>query len=210
MSSDIYITFEKGTAQHAGLKVAWKDFCETRGMIREPGNGCYHLGRIESSTMPSVVVFSTSHMGDYIDDAARLGMAFWVAHGGDLSASPEMREALSRHVPGTRPGSKDDGRTHFDHVEFSSVRRGYIGWTPDGRVVPMADLEGKTVNIGDKNGGVYEGVTVTGFDGRALTVQGGGYGTIFGSREAEPFPGTRRIYAHDIARGYIHAAQAQA
>lgn len=207
MTSSIYITFEEGTTEHEALRRTWVDFCESRGMTPQ-GNGCYYLGQIEShiSGNGSGVVFSTYHMGEFMDDAARIGMAFWVRHGGSMEASQELRTALSKHVPATgRP--EDDGRIYFDAVEFSRLKHGYVGWTRDGHILPLSELEGKTVNIGDKNGGVYEGVTVAGFDGRMLMVEGGGYGTIFGSRKAEPFEGRRGIYAHDIARGYVHADQ---
>jgi hypothetical protein len=73
---------------------------------------------------------------------------------------------------------------------------------------PLAGLVGKVVNIGDKDGGVYEGVTVAAVDERTgyLTVRGGSFGILFRDSEAAPFEGDRLIAPYDIARGIIRPA----
>jgi hypothetical protein len=64
-------------------------------------------------------------------------------------------------------------------------------------------LVGKTVNIGTKDGMVFDSARVTAFDDRQgiLTITGG----LNQSYSGEPVPtGTERVWVHDIARGYIH------
>jgi hypothetical protein len=68
-------------------------------------------------------------------------------------------------------------------------------------------LVGKTVNIGDKDGGVYEGVTVSSFDESrgVLYLEGGMCGSAFGSEdELRPLDGLVPLHVHDVARGYVH------
>jgi hypothetical protein len=96
----------------------------------------------------------------------------------------------------------DEVNTYFTHVSHWDGRWRF-STTEDNP--PLATLVGCTVNIGDKDGGVYEGVTVTAVDERTgqVTVTGGGFGVRFRDDEARPFEGTRTIAAHDIARGFI-------
>lgn len=97
----------------------------------------------------------------------------------------------------------DDANTYFTHVARWEGRWRFA--TTEGSPL-LASLTGLTVNIGDKDGGVYEGVTVTEVDERTgqVTVTGGGFGVLYRDDEAKPYDGTRTIAAHDIARGYIH------
>lgn len=100
----------------------------------------------------------------------------------------------------------EDGKIHFDHPGYVRYLGEWVAYSSDveGGRIPFASLVGKKVNIGDKDGGVYEGVTVTKAEGGELTVEGGAYGVRFQDEEARPFDGTRTILAYDIARGYIH------
>jgi len=100
-------------------------------------------------------------------------------------------------------------RDLFDHI-WHSDRTG--GWVTELRtsgrwaVVPVSALVGKTVNIGDKDGGVYEGVTLTAFDEQTgyLTLEGGISGSCFRPEEAKPLQRPERLLAHDVARGFVH------
>jgi len=70
---------------------------------------------------------------------------------------------------------------------------------------PAADLVGQTVNIGSKDGVVFDSVTVASFDDRSgtFTLTGGRIGRAYS--DAEPRPGgNERLYLHDLARGYVH------
>lgn len=103
------------------------------------------------------------------------------------------------------PGS-DDGKTYFDHVEYSTSRRDWIAWTSDD-VMLLKDLVGKVVNIGTKDGMLYEGTTVTGIDQRRglLTIEGGRCGRpLMEPGESDPVDEPEVIDPYDIARGYIH------
>ena len=97
-----------------------------------------------------------------------------------------------------------DGRKRFGGL--CHMMSGDWHYICEGADLPLSDLVGKVVNIGDKDGGVWDTVTVTACDARTgkLTLQGGGYGARFRDTEAKPFEGTVDLYAHDIARGYIH------
>lgn len=99
-------------------------------------------------------------------------------------------------------------RTYFEGADRRngdwSVR------TADG-IILMSGLVGRKVNIGDKDGGIYEGVTVTACDERTghLTVTGGGFGVRFRDSEVTPFEGERTILPWDVARGFIHGEAGQ-
>jgi hypothetical protein len=72
----------------------------------------------------------------------------------------------------------------------------------------VSSLVGQVVNIGDKDGGVYEGVTVTAFDERRgyLTLEGGACGSWLRPEDARPLEGQVSLHVHDVARGYINEA----
>jgi len=84
---------------------------------------------------------------------------------------------------------------------FTDQRTGEDEW----KAVPVSALVGQKVNIGDKDGGVYEGVTVTGFEPAAgvLILEGGLSGSCFRPEEAAPLPAGSRLSVHDVARGFI-------
>lgn len=71
--------------------------------------------------------------------------------------------------------------------------------------VPVTDLVGERVNVGDKDGGVYEGVTVAAFDEKTghLVLEGGVTGSALRPEEARPLEEPLRLWAHDVARGRI-------
>lgn len=99
-----------------------------------------------------------------------------------------------------------DGMIRFSHVIYW---KGQWWMTTSAGDALLSSLVGRVVNIGDKDGGVYEEVTVTGLDERTgdLAVTGGGFGQRFRDSEASPFEGTRTIAPHDIARGFTHPAR---
>lgn len=73
-----------------------------------------------------------------------------------------------------------------------------------GKLLAAALLVGQVVNIGTKNGLVYDSARVTALDARRgiLTIEGGQYAGFAG----EPRPtGTDEVMVYDIARGYVHA-----
>lgn len=101
-------------------------------------------------------------------------------------------------------------RDIFTRPEWSRDRRGWYMETPlagEWDSVLVSSLVGKTVNIGDKDGGVYEGVTVTAFDERTghLTLEGGVMGSAYRPEEARPLERPERLWAYDVARGYVHS-----
>jgi hypothetical protein len=77
----------------------------------------------------------------------------------------------------------------------------------DDGYIPADDLVGKVVNIGTKDGAVFDSVTVAGFDhetGR-FTLTGGRIGSPYSDAEPTPVE-SARLWVYDIARGYIHEA----
>lgn len=103
-----------------------------------------------------------------------------------------------------------ESRIHFSQGDY---RRG-LGWgfwrTPTGcgdlgGYLRAVDLIGKVANLGDKGGGVWDRVTVTGFDERGgiLTLERGVHEPLGGdiSVISEPV----KMSLHEIARGYVHA-----
>ena len=106
------------------------------------------------------------------------------------------------------PVPPDGSKTYFGHVSCHDGT--WRIWTTEASY-PLASLADRVVNIGDKDGCVYEAVTVTACDERTgeLAVTGGSFGRRFRDTEAAPFEGTRTIAARDIARGYVHPGQPQ-
>lgn len=101
-------------------------------------------------------------------------------------------------------------RKAFSHLGHSNR---YGGWFMDQRtgedewvMVPVSSLVGRKVNIADKDGGVWEGVTVTGFDERTgyLALEGGITGPGYRPEEARPLEGAYHLRVHDVARGFIN------
>jgi hypothetical protein len=101
-------------------------------------------------------------------------------------------------------------RVSFSHLVWSNLQGTWIMETRTGNACEFAlvsSLVGKTVNIGDKDGYVWDSVTVTRFDERRgfLTLEGGRHGSAFHPEdEAWPLEGLHSLSVHDIARGYIH------
>lgn len=95
-----------------------------------------------------------------------------------------------------------EGAIYLDHPDWSPSHRAWVCYGD--AVTPMADLVGKVVNIGTKDGVVYDTATVVSFsDSGTLVLEGG--------RKRSPWPpgateteGREEIHCHDIARGYIH------
>jgi hypothetical protein len=95
--------------------------------------------------------------------------------------------------------------TRFYQGDF---RRGK--WTLHTRdaVLLASALVGCTVNIGTKDGVVFDSALVTSFNERngILTVEGGLQQAY---SDPQPRPtGTAEVSVHDVARGYIHAPAA--
>ena len=101
-------------------------------------------------------------------------------------------------------------RTCFSYVDYCSGEWRLI--TREGVKYPLAALVGLVVNIGTKDGLVYEGTRVTALDERAgrLTVEGGPCGRpFFEPGEADPVDEPEEVPAWDIARGFVHPRDAQ-
>src|SRR3984957_11285742 len=97
-----------------------------------------------------------------------------------------------------------EGAIPFDHPDWG--RDGtWIYWSGDGPH-PMTELAGKTVNVGTKDGLVYDGAVVAGFtpDGY-LILRGGRKGLPWRGTEITEMDGSESVHCHDIARGYVHA-----
>lgn len=104
-----------------------------------------------------------------------------------------------------------DNRVRFSQFRWSGRLGRWITETSDPAssefsMLHVSDLVGKTVNIGDKDGGVWDAVTVTEFDETTgyLTLEGGQLGSAFGRAEPRPLERAHALWAHDVARGYIH------
>lgn len=100
-------------------------------------------------------------------------------------------------------------REPFEKIWYSTKSREWVTELRTGgewAVVSVSSLVGRTLNVGDKDGGVYEGVTLTAFDERGgiLTLEGGISGSSFRPEEARPLETPERLWAHDVARGYVH------
>jgi hypothetical protein len=102
-------------------------------------------------------------------------------------------------------------RDLFGHIWHSDRQGGWVtelrAPSGDWDTVPVSSLVGRVLNIGDKNGGVYEGVTLTAFDERTgyLTLEGGATGSAYRLEEPSPLERPERLWAHDVARGYVHS-----
>jgi hypothetical protein len=82
-------------------------------------------------------------------------------------------------------------------------------WVTDVRLsgewstVPATYLVGRTVDMGDKDGGVYQDVTVICLEPATgtLVLSGGLMGRAYGNAEPAPVPDQARLPVHDVARG---------
>jgi hypothetical protein len=99
-----------------------------------------------------------------------------------------------------------DGRIIFGEGRWSTAN-GEAGFFTADDWLPAASLIGKTVNLGTKDGMVYDSVTVGGYtpDGM-LTVRDGLVGWPHDpEREHRPPRPGECLPVTEIARGYIHA-----
>ena len=96
-----------------------------------------------------------------------------------------------------------EGAVPFDHPTWNR-RRGDWGFYQNGdHFISMSDLVGKVVNVGTKDGVVYDTAMVTAFrDTGLLVLDLGRKGTIFNG--AADMDGPEEIHCHEIARGYVH------
>jgi hypothetical protein len=100
-----------------------------------------------------------------------------------------------------------DGAIPFDHPDWSGSRQewGYYVARADSDFLRIRDLTGKVVNVGTKDGLVYEAVTVVSFADGVLTIDGGRKGFPWSpERGVTEMTGPEAVHCHDIARGYVH------
>lgn len=120
---------------------------------------------------------------------------------------PENCHACGSQMDPDISAEGDDGKVYFDHLEYSTSRREWIAWTK-GDAMSLKGLVGKIVNIGTKDGMVYENTTVTSLDQSQglLTIEGGRCGgrPVMEPGESDPVDEPEVIGPYDIARGYIH------
>lgn len=97
-----------------------------------------------------------------------------------------------------------EGATPFDHPDWIPRRSAWGCHGRDG-IILMADLVGKTVNVGTKDGLVYDGATAVSFteDG-VLVLDGGRKGSPWRDSDVTPMTGPEPVHCYDIARGYVH------
>lgn len=120
----------------------------------------------------------------------------------NLTWADAVRRVLSGDEPEREAAVSEPGKIPFSDVDW---RKGEWACYVDGRPVPLRDLVGKVVNIGTKDGLVYDSVQVTALAERTgyLTVEGGRKGGAYGG-EVTGLAAPEDIIAWDIARGYIH------
>jgi hypothetical protein len=96
--------------------------------------------------------------------------------------------------------------------KFGNAWRHGEGWLLDGidGPFPVTSLVGEVVNIGTKDGLVYESATVLEVtDDGSLTLTGGQYGSPYWEgREPVPLDREQPVWLYDVARGYVHEPQA--
>lgn len=117
-----------------------------------------------------------------------------------------------RHDPGAaRSQGQEAVAVSRDQDIFTRIRWGRAEghWVTDVRVSGDWSTElacylvGRKVNLGDKDGGVYEGVTVIALESSTgtLVLGGGLMGQAYGNAEPVPVPDQARLSVHDVARG---------
>jgi hypothetical protein len=125
---------------------------------------------------------------------------------GDLSWDEAVSLVVTRHEDAVALAAEQATRSPFSRGDLRLGQWSF--WAPgygDEDLLPAARLVGKVVNIGTKDGIVYDAVTVTAFDDRKgiLTVEGGQRGSAIRGG-AEPLAGPEEVTIWDTARGYIH------
>ena len=97
--------------------------------------------------------------------------------------------------------------SEFEHFGEGTCRHADQQWGFFGRdrFIPVDDLMDRVVNIGTKDGLVFEHATVAGFTASRgiLTLTGGICGSVYGDKQGEPNDAAN-VLMHDIARGYLH------
>lgn len=98
-----------------------------------------------------------------------------------------------------------EGATPFDHPDWSRTGGDWFCWTA-AEPLRMSDLVGKVVNVGTKDGEVYEAATVADFTDKGfLVLEGGRKGFPWSpERGITDMDGREDVHCHDIARGYVH------
>jgi len=108
----------------------------------------------------------------------------------------------------------DEGKDVFDRLDWYRTK---TGWYMDQRTsgewgcAPVASLVGRTVNIGTKDGLVYDSVKVAAFDERSgvLTLEGGSTGSRWNDDDPVEMTGPDQVSVYDVARGYVHRERAE-
>ena len=95
-------------------------------------------------------------------------------------------------------------RVNFGGGTFFHKAGGWGFYTSTG-FLPAAELLGHKVNLGTKDGGVYEATTVIDFSERygQLRVEGGRFGMAYTPGDVRPV-GPEDVPVTEIARGYIN------
>lgn len=180
-------------------QVQWDDFCHESGL--ELGEDGWFLGGgLRAGCERDTATFCGP-------EAARTAVAFWLRFGGRMSVPPGL-DAEIDGILADRPCMMSPEKIRLTSFGWGHKLQAWVTWTADD-VIPLRALAGRTVNIGTKDGMVYEGATVTGFDALAgvLVIEGGMCGRPrFEPGEAESLDGPDKVRADDIARGYIHPA----
>lgn len=176
----------------------WDDFCWQHGLELD-GDGAYFLADgVKAGCERETATFE----GDRV---ARVAIEAWLKFGGRMSCGPaawaEITSVLSELA--CIAGNEKVSLVSFG---WGHKLHAWVAWTRFD-VVPLSALTGRTVNLGGKNGGIYEGVTVTAVDNRTgkITVEGGSSVSCWPrDDELKPLAGPASIYVNDIARGYVH------
>ncbi|MCW2929885.1 MAG: hypothetical protein JWM19_847 [Actinomycetia bacterium] len=116
-----------------------------------------------------------------------------------------LEEAISALLDAPPQTALDAMRRPDGQVPFyqGDLRRAGWSFESGGQLLAAADIVGQVVNIGTKDGLVYDSARVTALDERrgVLTVEGGQHAGLAG----DPRPtGTAEVMVYDIARGYVH------
>jgi hypothetical protein len=191
---DITITIDGGMWNRP-TSGQWDGFCHGLGMVLGD-DGWFSLGSVKAGCDQQ----TTTVTGE-AEEAGPVAVAAWIKFGGKISCDAPVLVGVLQ----SRPCMTSDENIALTSFDWNGRLKAYTAYTRDD-VVPLAALVGRVVNLGSKNGLVYEGVTVAEFDQNRgeLVLEGGASGVLYRDTEAIPLDRQARIYAHDVARGYIH------